>query len=102
MSMKTPLYQLHLDASAEFVDYRGWQIPIHYGSQIEEHNSVRDSAGVFDLSHRTIIDIVGNKAQAWLRTMLTKARVNRPVIGGCDVIINHRQIAAGMADLPFI
>ncbi len=69
--MKTPLYQLHLDASAEFVDFHGWEIPIHFGSQIQEHNSVRDSAGVFDLSYMTIIDVVGDKAQAWLRTMLT-------------------------------
>jgi len=69
--MKTPLYQSHLDAGAKLVDFHGWQLPIHYGSQIDEHHCVRQSAGVFDVSHMTIIDIVGNEAQAWLRSVLT-------------------------------
>ena len=71
-SMKTPLYKMHLNASGEFVDFHGWQLPMHYGSQVNEHHSVRRSAGVFDLSHMTIIDIVGDMAQAWLRTLLTE------------------------------
>jgi len=71
LSMKTPLHQSHLDAGAKLVDFHGWQLPIHYGSQIEEHHSVRQSAGLFDVSHMTVIDIVGSEAQAWLRTILT-------------------------------
>lgn len=71
MSLKTPLYQSHLDANAKLVDFYGWQLPIHYGSQIEEHHSVRQSAGVFDVSHMTIVDVVGGDAKAWLRTLLT-------------------------------
>jgi len=71
VSMKTSLYQSHLDAGAKLVDFHGWQLPIHYGSQIDEHHSVRQSAGVFDVSHMTIIDVVGKQAQAFLRTMLS-------------------------------
>jgi len=69
--MKTPLHQSHLDAGAKLVDFHGWQLPIHYGSQVEEHHSVRQSAGVFDVSHMTVIDLFGAKVQPWLRTMLT-------------------------------
>ena len=69
--MKTPLYQSHIDAGGKLVDFYGWQLPIHYGSQIEEHNAVRDSAGVFDVSHMTVIDIEGEDTIAWLQTMLT-------------------------------
>ncbi len=76
LSMKTPLYQLHLDAGAEFADFHGWQLPVQFDSQTDEHHSVRYSAGFFDLSHKTIIDIVGDMAQAWLRTMLTEDVAN--------------------------
>jgi len=69
--LKTQLYQSHVNAGAKIVDFNGWQLPIHYGSQIEEHNSVRHAAGVFDVSHMTVIDVVGDDAQSWLRLMLT-------------------------------
>ena len=71
MSQKTPLYQSHLDAGAKLVDFSGWQLPIHYGSQIDEHHAVRQAAGVFDVSHMTVIDVHGNDAQAWLRRLLS-------------------------------
>ena len=48
MGLKTPLYQTHLDAAARMVDFGGWDMPVHYGSQIEEHHAVRRDAGVFD------------------------------------------------------
>jgi len=69
--MKTPLYQSHLDAGGKLVDFFGWQLPIHYGSQIEEHNSVRESAGVFDVSHMTVVDISGEDTIPWLQHLLT-------------------------------
>ena len=47
MAKKTALYQQHLDAGAKMVDFAGWEMPINYGSQIEEHNAVRSAAGVF-------------------------------------------------------
>jgi aminomethyltransferase len=66
----TPLYQQHLDAGAKVVDFAGWDMPLHYGSQIAEHKQVREHAGVFDVSHMTIVDVEGEAAQAWLLRLL--------------------------------
>lgn len=65
-----PLYQKHLDAGAKIVDFAGWDMPINYGSQIEEHNQVRTAAGVFDVSHMTVVDVAGNDACDYLRHLL--------------------------------
>ena len=46
---QTPLYQAHLKAGAKMVDFNGWSMPISYGSQIEEHHTVRQHAGMFDV-----------------------------------------------------
>ena len=70
MSRTTPLHEAHVAASGKLVDFAGWSLPIHYGSQIDEHRAVRRGAGVFDVSHMTIVDIEGDGARAWLRTML--------------------------------
>ena len=59
MGNRTPLYQAHLDADAKMVDFAGWDMPIHYGSQIEEHHAVRTAAGMFDVSHMTVVDLHG-------------------------------------------
>ncbi|HEZ4452066.1 TPA: glycine cleavage system protein T, partial [Neisseria meningitidis] len=47
----TPFHQAHQDAGAKLVDFAGWELPIHYGSQIAEHEAVRTDAGMFDVSH---------------------------------------------------
>ena len=70
MGQQTSLYQRHLDAGAKMVDFAGWDMPINYGSQIEEHNQVRNHAGIFDVSHMTVVDISGTDAQAYLRYLL--------------------------------
>ena len=49
MNQKTSLYQSHLDSGAKIVDFGGWDMPIHYGSQIQEHNVVREDAGMFEI-----------------------------------------------------
>ena len=49
------------------VDFFGWQMPINYGSQIEEHHAVRRDAGMFDVSHMTIVDVYGRDARPFLR-----------------------------------
>ncbi len=67
---KTALYDVHLLAGANMVNFANWQLPIHYGSQIEEHHSVRTNAGMFDVSHMTIIDIKGAKAKFFMRTLI--------------------------------
>ena len=70
MSKKTPLYDLHVDAKALIVDFSGWQMPLHYGSQIEEHHAVRKNAGLFDVSHMGVIEISGKDTVSFLRTVL--------------------------------
>ncbi len=70
MGSKTVLYAKHLEAGGKIVDFGGWDMPLHYGSQIEEHNQVRSSAGMFDVSHMTIVDIEGNQAKAYLQRLL--------------------------------
>lgn len=70
MAKRTPLYDAHVAAGARMVDFAGWDMPIHYGSQIEEHHTVRRDAGMFDVSHMRAVDVGGEDAQAWLRRLL--------------------------------
>lgn len=67
---KTPLYELHKEAGGKLVEFGGWQLPVHYGSLVDEHMAVRQSAGVFDVSHMTIVDVTGAQAQPFLRKLL--------------------------------
>ena len=69
MGRKTPLYQKHTDAGAKIVDFGGWDMPLHYGSQMDEHHAVRQSAGAFDVSHMTVVDVRGGEAKAFLRRL---------------------------------
>ena len=71
MSKQTPLYQAHVDAGGKIVDFAGWKLPIHYGSLVEEHKAVRSSAGMFDVSHMTLVDVSGTDAQTFLQKLLT-------------------------------
>lgn len=70
MTNKTILHAKHIEAGAKMVDFFGWDMPINYGSQIEEHHAVRRDAGMFDVSHMTIVDVKGVQAQAYLRHLL--------------------------------
>ncbi len=56
MAKRTPLYDRHLALGAKMVDFGGWDMPLHYGSQLQEHHQVRNAAGLFDVSHMTIVD----------------------------------------------
>ena len=80
MGQRTPLYDLHLALGAKMVDFGGWDMPLHYGSQVEEHHEVRRDCGVFDVSHMTVIDIAGSQAKAWLQHLLANdvERLNTP------------------------
>lgn len=71
MANKTPLYQLHLDAHAKMTDFYGWDMPLHYGSQMAEHVAVRNDVGIFDVSHMTVLDILGAGGRQFLRKLLT-------------------------------
>ena len=70
MGNKTALHQSHVDMGAKMVDFGGWDMPIHYGSQIEEHNAVRTDAGMFDVSHMTVVDVTGAQATEYLQKLL--------------------------------
>ncbi|RKS20078.1 aminomethyltransferase [Pseudomonas sp. WPR_5_2] len=70
MGQRTPLYDLHLALGAKMVDFGGWDMPLHYGSQVEEHHEVRRDCGVFDVSHMTVIDVDGPQAKTWLQHLL--------------------------------
>lgn len=70
MSKKTALYDQHVKAKALIVDFSGWQMPLHYGSQIAEHHAVRKSAGIFDVSHMGVVEITGTDTVNYLRFML--------------------------------
>lgn len=70
MGSQTPLYQAHLAANAKIVDFAGWDMPIHYGSQLEEHQAVRQDMGMFDVSHMTVVDCCGDAAKAFLQKLL--------------------------------
>ena len=64
---ETPLYGEHVAAAARMAPFAGWTMPLHYGSQIAEHHAVRRTAGMFDVSHMTVIDIAGADALRLLR-----------------------------------
>lgn len=70
MLQETALVNLHKELGGKLVDFGGWNMPLHYGSQIEEHHTVRSAAGWFDVSHMTIVDISGAEAQAYLQKLL--------------------------------
>ena len=67
---KTPLNPVHHAAGARLVDFGGWEMPVHYGSQIEEHHAVRRDAGMFDVSHMLAVDVLGAGAREFLRRAL--------------------------------
>jgi aminomethyltransferase len=70
MTQQTPLYAQHVALGARVVDFGGWDMPLHYGSQLDEHHVVRRGAGVFDVSHMRAVDVEGRDAAAFLRHLL--------------------------------
>ena len=70
MGKHTPLYEAHVQAAAKVVDFGGWDMPLHYGSQMKEHELVRNSAGIFDVSHMTVVDLSGERVAEFLRYLL--------------------------------
>jgi aminomethyltransferase len=80
MGKKTPKHHKHVEAGARIVDFGGWDMPLHYGSQKEEHHAVRQSAGMFDVSHMTIVDLTGERVREFLRYLLANdvAKLTEP------------------------
>ncbi|MGB1310122.1 MAG: glycine cleavage system aminomethyltransferase GcvT [Leucothrix sp.] len=80
MPQRTALYERHVQAGAKIVDFAGWEMPIHYGSQVQEHHQVRQAAGVFDVSHMVVVDITGDNSKAFLQHLLANdvAKLTKP------------------------
>lgn len=70
MIHKTVLHAAHIELGARMVDFSGWEMPLHYGSQMEEHRGVRERAGVFDVSHMNPVNVRGEQVVAFLRYVL--------------------------------
>ena len=92
MAKRTPLYDAHISAGAKIVDFGGWDMPLHYGSQKDEHHAVRSGVGVFDVSHMTIVDIDGEDSKAFLRVLLANdvARLTVPGTALYSCMLNER------------
>lgn len=87
---RTPLAETHLAAGARMVDFGGWEMPLAYGSQLEEHHAVRQDAGMFDVSHMLNADVTGPDATAFLRRLVANdvARLGtpaRPCTPACSI-----------------
>lgn len=77
---KTALHDLHAELGARFTDFGGWDMPLKYGKELEEHRAVRESAGVFDLSHMGEVRITGRFAAALLDHVLI-SNISRVPVG---------------------
>ncbi len=93
MSLKlTPLNAAHRAHHAKLVDFGGWEMPLHYGSQIEEHHQVRSDQGMFDVSHMTVVDLSGDRCRAFLRKLVAnnvdKLKVSGKALYTC--MLNER------------
>lgn len=109
MARRTPLYELHRSLGARLIEFSGWEMPLHYGSQLAEHHAVRHAAGVFDVSHMGIVDVRGGEARALLERLVAndvgKLRQPGQALYGCmlneaggivdDVIVYWRGAEAG-------
>jgi len=73
MTRKTPLNDAHRALGAKMVDFGGWDMPLHYGSQVDEHHQVRRDAGMFDVSHMTVVDLHGDDVRGFLRGLVANS-----------------------------
>ena len=92
MEKKTVLYETHRTMGARIVPFGGWEMPINYGSQIEEHHAVRRDAGMFDVSHMTVVDLRGARVRDFLRHLLANdvARLTQPGKALYSCMLNER------------
>jgi aminomethyltransferase len=97
MGKRTPLYDSHVAAGARMVDFGGWDMPVNYGSQIDEHHAVRSDAGMFDVSHMTVVDLEGTRVREFLRKLLANdvAKLKQPGKALYSCMLNNQ---AGIID----
>ncbi len=94
---RTPLLECHVAAGARMVPFAGWEMPLHYGSQLTEHHAVRSSAGMFDVSHMAIIDLAGEGCRTFLHRLIANDvdRLQAPGKALYSVMLNE---AGGVID----
>jgi glycine cleavage system T protein (aminomethyltransferase) len=97
MGKRTSLYDSHVAAGARMVDFGGWDMPVNYGSQIDEHHAVRSDAGMFDVSHMTVVDMEGPRISEFLRHLLANdvAKLKEPGKALYSCMLNNQ---AGIID----
>jgi aminomethyltransferase len=97
MGHQTPLYAEHVAAGARIVEFGGWDMPLHYGSALAEHHAVRQSCGIFDVSHMTVVDVMGPDATAFLARLLANdiGKLVKPGQGLYSCMLND---AGGVVD----
>ncbi len=92
MGSRTPLYVGHEQLGAKIVPFGGWDMPLHYGSQLDEHHAVRRDAGMFDVSHMQPVDITGADSKAFLQYLLANdvAKLETPGKALYSCMLNER------------
>ena len=92
MNSRTCLYAAHQASGAKLVNFGGWDMPLHYGSQIAEHHTVRRTCGMFDVSHMTVVDVDGGGARDYLRFLLANdvAKITDSGQGLYSAMLNER------------
>ena len=94
---QTPLNASHRALGAKMVDFGGWDMPLHYGSQIDEHHIVRTSAGMFDVSHMTVVDLHGDRCRPFLRHLVAN-NVDKLKVSGKALYTCMLNPAGGVID----
>ncbi len=89
---QTVLFETHKAMGGKMVPFGGWEMPLHYGSQLEEHHQVRRDAGMFDVSHMTVVDLKGEGVKSFLQRLLAndvdKLKVSGKALYSC--MLNER------------
>src|SRR5438874_4206820 len=68
---RTPLFESHQRLGAKLIEFGGWEMPVYYSGIVEEHLTVRNAAGLFDISHMGEILVEGGVAESFLNRILT-------------------------------
>jgi aminomethyltransferase len=97
MGHQTPLYAEHVAAGARIVEFGGWDMPLHYASALAEHHAVRQACGIFDVSHMTVVDVMGPDATTFLKRLLANdiGKLRQPGQGLYSCMLND---AGGVVD----
>ena len=97
MTQKTVLNDAHRRMGAKMVDFGGWDMPVNYGSQIEEHHAVRTDCGMFDVSHMCAVDVTGADTKAFLLRLVAN-NVDKLKIPGKALYSAMLNEAGGVVD----